>query len=287
VLTLGARNAFTRIARQAHGLVTQFTCSGRLAPGGVVRSIFRFAFVVVPTAVLAAAVVVGVSGRSQTAATLDGDFQRDLNLASTTSLELPPAGIPLATVSAIEASPAPTPVRSTRPKVSNRGPRVVRSRAPTVTAAPEPEAAAEEESAVTTTELAEGEAEADAAAPAPGGVALPRPTAIPVAYPTGSGDAGTYDPGPGTVIRGGGIDPDHCQIHDRRRGGRVYPPIFRQPSGPSLGDRIRGARTSSGSRPESIGDRVRQASSSRSRSEGRSSSGSRSIGDRVRAARSR
>jgi hypothetical protein len=254
-----------------------------------VRSILKFAFVVVPTAVLATAVVFGVSGRSQTVSTFDGDLQRDLKLASTTSLELAPAGIPLTTVSAIEAPPAATPERATRPKASPRGPRVVRSRAPSVAAAPEPEvAAAEEESESTSTaDLASAEAEAEASAPAAGGVPLPRPTAIPVSYPTGSGDAGTYDPGPGTVIRGGGIDPDHCQIHTRRGGGRVYPPIFR-PRGPSLGDRVSAATGGrERSRPASIGDRVRQATGRSNVGSSGSSRGSRSLGDRVRAARGR
>ena len=261
------------------------------------RSMLRFVFVVVPTAVLATAVVVGVSNsKAKQAVAADGDLQRDLQLASTTSIELAPVGRPVATISAIESPPSATPERSVRPKRSRTGSRVVRSRTPTVTAAAEPEVAESTdygESAVTT-ELAAAPAEANAEAPADGGVALPRPTAIPVAYPTGGGDAGTYDPGPGTVIRGGGIDPDHCQIHGGR--GRAGPPIFRQPRGPSLGDRIRGAQASGGSsaRPRpSLGDRIRQASSSSSRSSGRSarsggsSGGSRSRGARIRSARGR
>jgi hypothetical protein len=285
-------------ARQAHGLVMQYTCSGRLAPGGVVRSIFRFMFVVVPTAALATAVVVGVSNsKTKQAVAADGDLQRDLQLASTASIELAPAGRPVTTISAIEAPPSATPERSVRPKRSRNGSRVVRSRAPTVTAAAAPEVAEstdDAESAVTT-DLAAAAAEANAEAPADGGVALPRPTAIPVAYPTGGGDAGTYDPGPGSVIRGGGIDPDHCQIHGGR--GRAGPPIFRQPRGPSLGERIRGAARASGGSSErpsvSLGERIRQGSRSSSRSSGSSarsggsSSGSRSLGERIRSARGR
>lgn len=267
----------------------------------------RFVFAVVPTAALATAVAVGVSrGKSQPVATADGDFLRDLQLASTASIELAPAGQPVTTISAIEAPPSSAPERSVRPKRNPRGTRAVRSRAPTVAAAPEAEIAESTDDAETstTTDLAAAAAEETAAAPAEGGVALPRPTAIPVSFPTGGGDGGTYDPGPGTVIRGGGVFGDHCQIHGGR-GGRVYgPPIYRQPRGITLGDRIRGAqgereRTSSlgdrirggqssgGRSASSISDRIRQASSSRPRSEGSSGTRRGSLGDRIRAARGR
>ncbi len=258
------------------------------------RSILRFVFVVVPTAVLATAVVVGVSrSTAGQAGTVDGDLQRDLHLASTASIELAPAGQPIATISALEA-PRSGPERSARPKRTRTGSRVARARASTVTVASGPEVAGSTDDAEPelATDLAPEAVETLAEAPPDGGVALPRPTAIPVAFP--GSDAGPYDPGPGTVVRGGGIDPDHCQIHRGR--GRVGPPIFRQPRGPSLSDRIRGAQRARGSdespRP-SIGDRIRQASNSGSRSSGGSarsggsSSTNRSIGDRIRAARGR
>lgn len=268
------------------------------------RTILRFLFVGVPTAVLTTAAVVGVSNsRSRQAVTADGDLQRDLQLASTAGIELAPVGQPLVTVSALEAPRPTTPERSVRPKRSRGGSRVVRSRAPTVTAAPQPEVAESTDDAESsaTTDLAAAEAAVEAAAP--GGVALPRPSAIPVAFPAGGdgagSDPGTYDPGPGTVIRGGGIDPDHCQIHGRR-GGRVYgPPIYRQPRGISLGERIRGAQASrgetTGDRPSrgSLGERIGRAASSRSGSSsssarsGSSSSGGRSLGGRIRSARGR
>ncbi len=269
------------------------------------RSILRFAFVIVPTAALATAVVVGVSRSGQgTAARSDGDLQRDLKLASATSLELAPAGPALATVSSIEVPPSATPERILRPKRSTSGSRAIRSRKPTVKAAPEPEVAeALEESQ--TTEVVESvgaPTEATVVAPAEGGVALPRPTAIPVSYPGAGvgtaggdmGDGGVY--GGGTVIRGGGgRDGDPCRIH-----GGVFgrPPIYRQPRGisvadrirgghpareptPSVADRIRGRQGSGASRGSSIGDLVRS-------SQGRSSAGSSSRGsvaDRIRAAR--
>ncbi|MDQ3949994.1 MAG: hypothetical protein M3282_06585 [Gemmatimonadota bacterium] len=257
------------------------------------RSILRFVFVVVPTAALASAVVIGVSRNDQgVAATSDGDLQRDLKLASSTTLELAPLGQPLATVSSIEAPPAATPERSVRPKRSSSGPRAVRSRARVVRAAPEPEVAESTEESQTTevAELAGASAEATTVAPAEGGVALPRPTAIPVSYPgTGEGDGsrGTDTDGGwggiGTVIRGGGVDGDHCQIHGR--GGRIYgPPIYRQPRGISLGDRVRAAQPSGQARRSSLGDRVRTAQG-RSGSQGSSRGGS--LGDRLRAARGR
>jgi hypothetical protein len=287
-------------ARQAHGLAANTTCSGRLAPGGVVRSILRFLFVVVPTAALSTGVVVAVSNDDNRTVTADGDLQRDLSLA-TTSLELVPLSEVLPTVSAIEAPPSTTPQRTTRPKRSRSGSRAVRSPARAVAAVPEAEVAEanEESDSPTTVELADGSVEGTVEAPAPGGVALPRPTAIPVVFPTGSSDD-TYDPGPGTVIRGGSIDPDHCQIG--RRGGRVAsPPIYRQPRGmgiaerirtaasggertSSIADRIRTAQPSSETRRSSIGSRVRDAGS-RSRSSEGSSRGS--IATRIRGARGR
>lgn len=275
------------------------------------RSILRFAFVVVPTAVLATAVVVGVSrsGQGAAGATSDGDLQRDLKLASATNLELAPAGQALATISAIEAPPAATPDRAVRPKRSPSGTRALRSRTPTVKAAPEPQVAESVEESETTesVESAGAPTEAAVVAPAEGGVALPRPTAIPVSYPGdgggtaggdvevprggGGGGGGVYG---GPVIRGGGVDGDRCQIHGGVFGRR--PPIFRQPS---LGDRIRATQPAR-ERPRSIGDRVRgsQASGSRgssigdrvrsSQGGGSSSGGSRgSLGDRIRAARGR
>jgi hypothetical protein len=259
-----------------------------------VRSILRFAFVVVPTAILATAVVVGVSRNGHSAAaTSDGDLQRDLKLASSTTLELAPVGHALATISSIEALPAATPERTVRPKRSS-GSRANRSRSPVVRAAPEPEVAASTEESQTTevTELAGAATQATVEAPAEGGgVALPRPSAIPVAYPDagtvdGSGSSGGGIMGGifGTVIRGGGVDGDHCQIHGGRGGGRIYaPPIYRQPRSITLGDRVRSAQASGSSRGSSLGDRARS-------SQGRSSSSGSSrgaLGDRIRAARGR
>lgn len=259
------------------------------------RSILRFAFVVVPTAVLASAVVVGVSRNGHGAArTSDGDLQQDLKLASATTLELAPAGRPVATISAVESPPSATPERSVRPKRSISGPRAVRSRTPVVKAAPEPEVADADDASETstTTDLAAAP-EAIAEAPAPGGVALPRPSAIPVIIPTGgTGSGGVYGGdeggvyGGGSVIRGGVLDGDHCQIHGR---GPVYGgPIYRRPGarGIRLGDVLRGGQISR-ERPSSLGDRVRSSQGRSSSSAGRTSAGSSrgSIGGRMGAVR--
>jgi hypothetical protein len=266
-----------------------------------VRSILRFLFVVVPTAALSTAVVLGVSSDESRTVTADGDLQSDLRLASTTSLELAPQGEAVPTVSAIEAPPSTTPQRTTRPKRDRSGARAIRSHTPTVTAAPEPEVAeaSDESETPTTTDLASGPVEGTAEGPASGGVALPRPTAIPVVFPTGGSDE-TYDPGPGTVIRGGSLDPDHCQIYGRS-GGRVAGPIYRQPRGmgiaerirtaqagrertPSMAERIRTAQSSSETRRSSIAGRIRDSGGRSRSSEGSSRP---SMAGRIRAARGR
>jgi hypothetical protein len=257
-----------------------------------VRSILRFMFVVVPTAALATAVVVGVSRSGGGGATSsDGDLQRDLKLASSTTLELAPLGQSLMTVSAIEAPPAATPERTVRPRRSSSGSRVIRSRTPVVRAAPEPDVAESTEESHTTqvTELAGASAEATTVAPADGGVALPRPTAIPVSYP-GTGSAGGGEAtdggwgGMGTVIRGGGVDGDHCQIHGRGPYGR---PVYRQPRGGGIAERVgRSVPTTSQPRSGSIGSRA-GAVRGRSSSQGTRSPSRGSIAGRVAAVRGR
>ncbi len=254
------------------------------------RSILRFAFVVVPTAVLAAAVVVGVSLRGHGATAMaDGDLQRDLTLASA-AIELAPAGQALATVSSLESAPAPLAKATPRPKRSRSGARAVRSRAPVVRAAPESEVAESLDDSEVAESTAPATAEEAAEAPAEGGgVALPRPTAIPVSYPAPEAGAVEDDSRRGggsilggifgTVLRGGGVDGDHCQIHGGR--GTYSRPRSR---GVSMSDRVRGAtRQSSGeARTSSSGNRVREAT--RTRSEGTTSSRSGSMSGRVRAA---
>jgi hypothetical protein len=266
-----------------------------------VRSILRFVFVVVPTAALATGVVVAASRQGGGAAAVaDGDLQRDLKLASSTSIELAPMGQALATVSSIEAPPAASPAPATKLKRSTRGTRALRSARPAVKAAPELEPAESSEDAETT-ELAESAGaptEATEVAPAEGGVALPRPTAIPVSFPgpggggMGSGDiGGSSGTGPdggwggaGTVIRGGGGGGDPCRIHGGILIGR-RPSVYGRPR-VSLGERVRDAVRSGGSisesRPRTMGERVSTATGrSSARSSARSSG---SMGARVRGA---
>jgi hypothetical protein len=262
-----------------------------------VRSILRFAFVVVPTAVLAAAVVVGVSLRGHGATAMaDGDLQRDLTLASA-AIELAPAGQALATVSSLESAPAATPKAAPRPKRARSGARAgsgvraVRSRAPVVRAAAEPEVAEslDESEVAESTALAPSEGTGEAPAES-GGVALPRPTAIPVSYPApeagavegdsrGSGGGSVLGGIFGTVLRGGGVNGDHCQIHGGR--GTYSRPRSR---GVSISDRVRRATSQSSgeARTPSSGTRVREAT--RTRNEGSTSSRSGSMSGRVRAA---
>jgi hypothetical protein len=99
-----------------------------------------------------------------------------------------------------------------------------------------------------------------------------------VSFPPPPPTEPVYDPGPGTVIRGGGVyGDDHCQIGGRR-GRPVYGPIFRDPraSRPPVrvADRVRRTEGSGSSRP-SVRDRIRGGG-------GGSRSGAGSVADRIR-----
>jgi hypothetical protein len=203
---------------------------------------------------LAGAVVVAAShkGGAHRTAAADGDLQRDLQLASTSSLELAPTTSAL-TVSPVEETPPAAPERTLRPKRSSTGSRAVHSRKPTVKAAPEPEVAAAEEPGATEATTVASSTEATAEAPAEGGgVALPRPTAVPISVPAGGAAGPGTERAPdsdrggggilggifGTVLRGGGVDGDNCQI--RRPGGTYYPPpaVYFPPPGGIAGGRV-------------------------------------------------
>jgi hypothetical protein len=162
------------------------------------------------------------------------DLQADLKLA-TTSVALPAtrANQDFALETAPTSAPAPATTLRRAP-----GRRAVRSDVRTVAAAPDDTPAPSEE---LVTEVAQTPATSEApadAAPTSDGVALPRPSAIPVVLPAegsgrgevidqGSGrrGGGIFGPVIGVVVRGGGVDGDNCEIHDRRRGRRpVYSP---------------------------------------------------------------
>lgn len=197
---------------------------------------------VLPLAI--AAIVAAACGKSSTRsdARLNADLERDLKLAQSTSLDL-------ASKQAAAAFPlTEVPIKSSaEPSKSVRkapGPKAVRSTTPTVKAAAEPAPAVETEprSDMTAPEPAPSTTTETAAAPdAP---AVPRPSPVNPS-PAGDGSWGRGGSGSGggaggavlggifgVIIRGGGVDGDRCEIHDRR--GRNRPPggIYSPPSNP-------------------------------------------------------
>ncbi|MGH7677319.1 MAG: hypothetical protein ACRENU_02555 [Gemmatimonadaceae bacterium] len=156
------------------------------------------------------------------------DLQRDLQLATASTMNLATPRVDSSLLNSMETKPAATPQPA--PTVRRgAGSRAVRSEAPTVLATPDVDVAAVAES---------NEAEAESIAPAPESsepVAVaprPAPVVIPASgdYGTGSG-GGIFGGGSGTgvVIRGGGVDGDNCELHRRPRGvptsrGPVYVP---------------------------------------------------------------
>jgi hypothetical protein len=170
---------------------------------------------------LAASVVVACAPGSP-AATVDESLRRDLDLAASTSLELAPSGAARSSAMETMLLAVPEPVARQAAVVRSPG------RAPS----PAPRRAAVTSAAVSgdlddsVVELASVETTPEAA---PGGVALPRPAAVPVGS-TSSGDVyagGSRGPTTGEVIgvavgtaaviilRGGrvGIGDDDCELH--------------------------------------------------------------------------
>lgn len=204
---------------------------------------------------VAAAAAVLVRGRGEASSDpLASDLRRDLQLA-TSSVALPR---PAADANfALETAPTSAPERAPVVRRASSGPRAVRSPAAHVHASPEPTAAESEE---TTRQVAQAPAPAETPSepqPSSEGVALPRPTSIPVSYPAegrgngpqvivdegetrggtvGGGIGAVIGPVFGVVIRGGGVGGiDDCEEHDRRRARRgVYRP---NPGGIAIGTR--------------------------------------------------
>ena len=196
---------------------------------------------------------------------LSEELQRDLALAAGEGVELAaPAGghEPTRFMSAVEAGPAPTPVSPTPKRRPSRRP------SPRPAPAPAPVEATEEvvaEAPVPEPEPQQAEAVAEAEAPV---VAVPAGAgegdrAVGVdARGTGAGDdrGGRRGGGIGTIIgvvlRGGGVDGDHCERHDRRRG-RGVPPVL---GGPIIGGiGIGGGRVTINDRIPSRGPRIGQS----------------------------
>lgn len=182
------------------------------------------------TAVAIGAVACSSTGKT---ASKKDDFSNDLRLASATTMDLAapkvnPALLTLET--APHSAPAPAPTIK-----KGAGELAVQSEAPTVEAAPEPTPAA----------VVEAEPVAEAPAPAPVPEPTPEPVAVaprptpPAAIPAGGNGGGDYGTGSGAggvggvlggiigaVIRGGGVDGDHCEPHGRRGGVYTGRPVY-------------------------------------------------------------
>lgn len=165
------------------------------------------------------------------------EFRRDLQLASSTNMDLAAPKVDAALLT-LETKPqgAPDVASILKKKPGNRA---VHSATPTVQASPEQDVAAVDEN----TDETQTVETAPAPVPTNEPVAVaPRPSPVPVVVQSGngSGDYGTsgngggiFGPGGGIggiIIRGGGVDGDHCVPRDGRRGGVSRGPIY-VPSG--------------------------------------------------------
>ncbi len=179
-------------------------------------------------------------GNQSRIAANDADLQRDLKLASTTTMNLATPQVDPANFDALETAPESAPRQSAH-LVKARGPKAVASRAPDLRASQIPQVAA-------TQTVPQVQTMAVAPAPIPNQdpvASAPRPGSAP-AVPgpgTGTGDfggtgpgSGVFGPGIGVVIRGGGIGGDNCEPHGPRgRMPGVYIPI---PGGMGGGSRF-------------------------------------------------
>jgi hypothetical protein len=177
---------------------------------------------------------VAACGRSdRTAAGSDADLQRDLKLASTTTMNLATPAVNPANFDRMETQPESAPRASTHlEKGADR--KAVASKAPDLKASQIPQVATTEQ-----VPQVQAVAVAPSAIPASDPVATaPRPGSAPQ-LPGGAGNGeyggtrqgggagGVMGPGIGVIIRGGGLDGDHCEPH----GGRGTPGIFLPPPG--------------------------------------------------------
>jgi hypothetical protein len=187
--------------------------------------------VLVPLAIAVAA----CSRDARPTASADAALQNDLKLASASTLTLANArGVNPANFRDLETQPHSAPAPATHLKKES-GPRAVASRAPDIKAAPQPTIADNQPAP---------QAQTIAVAPAPlpttdPVASVPHPAAQPTepAASTGAGEYGRSGDGGGifggmgpvigVVIRGGGVDGDHCEPHNGRgrRPGVYIPPI--------------------------------------------------------------
>lgn len=198
-------------------------------------------------------IVAACSSGERKDSALSNDLQQDLALA-TTSVALPAS--PANANFALETAPPSAPEPATKLRRSP-GRRAIHSEVRTVAAAPDPTPAPTEEMSIPVSQTpSTAESTGDPHATVEG-VPLPRPTAIPVSLPASGpgpevivqdGRTGGVLGGIGAVIRGGGVDGDNCEIHDRRGRRRpVYVPMGGGYAGGRIGDLI-ASRGGSGGR---------------------------------------
>ena len=175
----------------------------------------------ISAALLATALV--ACGKSKDTASQD-DFKRDLQLASATNLDLAGGKADPKNLT-FENKPSGAPEAS-RVVKKGAGSRAVASKTPSVRATPDNDVAStEEEGASETSDVAPAPEHSEPVAVAP----RPAPVNIPASAGGDYGNAGGGVLGGGmggVVIRGGGVDGDHCQPHGgtRRGGTGVYFP---------------------------------------------------------------
>jgi len=187
------------------------------------------------------------AGKKENDVAKQDDFKRDLQLASSTNMDLAAPKVDPALLT-LETKPQGAPdVAPVLKKAS--GNRAVKSRTPTVHAAPTQEVAAEDETTQQTQTVE--------TAPAPENhepvAVAPRPAPVPAQtggngggdYGTSGNGGGIFGPGGigGVIFGGGGVDGDHCEPRGGRRGGVIYRgPVYGSPRYPSQGGGIGGRR---------------------------------------------
>ena len=193
---------------------------------------------------LSAAVLAACGKNGATSKTaLSDDLKRDLQLASSTNLDLASQQAAKGyALTEIGQSSAPSPSSAPR---KGAGPKAVRSKHPTVKASPENSVVAKAEEP-TVDVMAQAPSTTTEPTPDPVAPAVPRPSPMPTMPNGGEGRNGRDGGGPnagngdgggsilggifGAILRGGVVDGDHCDPRtDRRRGGRPRmspPPIF-------------------------------------------------------------
>ena len=199
-------------------------------------------------ALLSVSILAVACGKDAARTSMNDDLKRDLDLAASSATVLASAQSANA-FSPTEVAPAAAPeIKKTLKKAS--GPKAIRSKTPTVKATPEPIEVAETEqpslqvATVASAPESAPEPTVDNSMPA---VPRPTPSAIPVSYPAGQGADNGMGAGTGvgavlggilgTVLRGGTVDGDRCEIHPRQGtsrapvGGGIYQPLPPQQRG--------------------------------------------------------